>query len=157
MMQSNPLQSLRDIHLPDAISAWPPAPGWYLLIGAILLALSVVLIYFLKKYHRNTIKRLALKELSQLRVARQEGKEAELVLPHISYLLRQVAIYYFPEKNIAGLTGDAWLDFLNQTGTSSFTECKKLLTVAPYQRHIDKPNLDKLFDLSQTWMQQLNV
>ncbi|MBV1912177.1 MAG: DUF4381 domain-containing protein, partial [Cycloclasticus sp.] len=29
---------LRDIHLPDAITWWPPAIGWWLLLAVIIVA-----------------------------------------------------------------------------------------------------------------------
>ena len=39
-INANPLDQLRDIHLPEPISWWPLAPGWWLLI-IIALALMV--------------------------------------------------------------------------------------------------------------------
>lgn len=39
-MNQDPLAQLRDIHLPEAIGWWPPAPGWWIL--ALLLLVSIV-------------------------------------------------------------------------------------------------------------------
>ena len=30
---------LRDIHLPEAIGLWPPAFGWWILVGAVLVGM----------------------------------------------------------------------------------------------------------------------
>jgi len=36
------LSDLRDIHLPGAVTLWPLAPGWWLILGGLLaLALGV--------------------------------------------------------------------------------------------------------------------
>ena len=40
------LPELRDIHLPEGVSLWPPAYGWYVIVAAI------VLVYVLVRYYR---------------------------------------------------------------------------------------------------------
>ncbi|MDP7406676.1 MAG: DUF4381 domain-containing protein, partial [SAR324 cluster bacterium] len=30
-MNQDPLAALRDVHLPPAVSWWPPAPGWWII------------------------------------------------------------------------------------------------------------------------------
>ena len=32
-MKQDPLAALRDIHMPEAVAWWPPAPGWWLLLA----------------------------------------------------------------------------------------------------------------------------
>ena len=41
-MQENPLQQLRDVHLPLEPGWWPPAPGWWLLT-----CICIVAVFFL--------------------------------------------------------------------------------------------------------------
>jgi hypothetical protein len=53
---------LKDIHLPDAISWWPPAIGWWLII--ILMPLLIVFFYwFYKRLTRKTAINTAIKRL----------------------------------------------------------------------------------------------
>ena len=39
---SNALEGLRDIHMPDPISVWPLAPGWWLAALAMVAAALIV-------------------------------------------------------------------------------------------------------------------
>ncbi|MGB5726303.1 MAG: DUF4381 domain-containing protein, partial [Thiogranum sp.] len=45
---------LRDIHLPDPLSWWPPAPGWWLLL-TLLVAIALLGGYLLHRYRRNAL------------------------------------------------------------------------------------------------------
>ncbi|MBT3527943.1 MAG: DUF4381 domain-containing protein, partial [Porticoccaceae bacterium] len=53
MMQGDPLAELRGIHLPDPISWWPLAPGWWVLIVIFIAGLSWALRQLLKSYNNN--------------------------------------------------------------------------------------------------------
>lgn len=55
---------LRDIHLPDPVSWWPPAPGWYGVL--LLLIIFSALAWWLAKKWRPSFKKLALLELQTI-------------------------------------------------------------------------------------------
>lgn len=106
---------LRDIHLPVPIGWWPLAPGWYALLALMVLGLGSV-IYLLLLRKRQRVKREALRLLKSYEHAfQQEGIAVEVVCAQISELLRRVSLYYYPRENIAGLQGETWLQFLQDT------------------------------------------
>lgn len=52
-MNNPALEQLRDIHLPQAVHWWPPAPGWWI-VAALVLALTIWLSrYLLARYRRQ--------------------------------------------------------------------------------------------------------
>ncbi len=51
-MNNPTLEQLRDIHLPEAVHWWPPAPGWWL-VAALLLALTIWLSRSLQARYRR--------------------------------------------------------------------------------------------------------
>ena len=63
MNPADPLAQLRDIHLPEPVSWWPPAPGWWIVL-LLSLAAVVLVIYYLRKYWlQRRYRRVALREL----------------------------------------------------------------------------------------------
>jgi hypothetical protein len=103
----NPLEQLKDIHLPGAVSAWPPSIAWWL---ALLLALiTCVLLIFAGLYYRkrSRLTRLALAELARLQ---QQGCDINAL--HL--LLKRVVLTSFPRQQVAALYGQQWLEFLDQ-------------------------------------------
>ena len=51
-MNNPALEQLRDIHLPQAVHWWPPAPGWWV-VAALSLALTIWLVRFLQRRYRR--------------------------------------------------------------------------------------------------------
>ena len=52
-MQGDPLAQLRDIHLPDTVSDWPPGPGWWVLALVLLLFGAALVIWAVRRYRKN--------------------------------------------------------------------------------------------------------
>jgi hypothetical protein len=107
---SDPLAQLRDIHLPEAVSWWPLAPGWWIL-GALLVAgLAYTGHYFWQRYHAFTYRRQALRQIKQLPNNSQHQRITALFA-----LLKRVAVSAYPELNLSSLNQAEFIDFLKQT------------------------------------------
>ena len=105
---------LRDIHLPDPVSWWPPAIGWWLVLLAIILL--IFSLFWLRKYwleKNRSAKVLAYKELNIIQENFQQHNDQKLLVEDLSVLLRRVCLSVFPREDSAGLTGEKWLMFLD--------------------------------------------
>ena len=149
--------ALRDIHLPPPPSWWPPPwPSWLLLFGlpAALLALGIGL-RRLRQKKRASVRCQAHTALMTLRwqAGRQEIA-GPVLLQALSGLLRRVAISIWPRQEVASLTGEDWLRFLDQGDPQHrFSRgAGRVLAHGPYRQHGD---LDEqaLFALVDDWLQ----
>jgi hypothetical protein len=141
---------LRDIHLPNAIGWWPPAPGWWLLTGLVLL-LTAGSLWLRRLYRRGRFRRLALAELEGL----TEAPSAEMAAG-LSQLLRRAALCHYPRRDCAGLQGEDWLEFLDRPfDDRPFADgIGRCLLEAPYRPDVDFDRL-QLLALCRRWLAQL--
>ena len=147
----NPRQlPLRDIHLPDPIGWWPPAIGWWLL-GLFIIILIVFLVWLFKRLTRKTAVKSAKKLL--LTIKQDKNIDNDQKLQQISMLLRRTAISIYPRQQVAGLTGMAWLKFLdNDREGQPFSQgAGRVLHDGPYKKHQDF-DIDALFTVSEQWL-----
>ena len=105
---------LRDLHLPEAISWWPLAPGWWVLIALALAGLGYLLRAWLGARARNAARRYALRQLDNIVRAHEEHQNPVVFGASLSELLRRTMLAYAPRSNVAGLTGDEWLQWLDR-------------------------------------------
>lgn len=150
-MQPTPLP-LRDIHLPEAIAWWPPALGWWLL--ALLILLTGFFCYRLYKHlRRKTAVKTAKKILLAIKLDKEKTNLQKL--GELSSLLRRVAISLSPRVAVAGLTGQAWLAFLDSpVKDAAFSAGIGLcLLNAPYQKtQPTDSELAELISLCERWL-----
>lgn len=108
----NPLDKLRDIHLPEPIETFPYAPGWWILL-AILLIIVGYFIYRQIKYRRAIrLLKPAKLEIEQLRALSSDLINSQAIVK-LSALIKRVCLIYFPTSQVAALSGAQWLEFLN--------------------------------------------
>ena len=147
----DPLQGLRDIHLPAPVSFWPPAPGWWM-VAALVIVLLIVAVWFWRRYRRHAYRRGALQQLQHLQAALRQGHAETQVLAELSILLRRTAISRYGRQQVAALHGDDWLAFLDRTGrTTQFTQQGQALLDAPYRNHSAQV-AEPLLQLAQRWL-----
>lgn len=148
---------LRDIQLPDPISWWPPALGWWLVLLAIIL-LSYVVYFLIKRWRKKqrSAKVLARKELDQIEQEFQHDSDQKKLIENISTLLRRTSLSNFPREECAGLTGENWLKFLDQNMIDDrFTNgVGRSLITAPYEKEL-KFDSDQLMSLCKDWIEAL--
>lgn len=148
---------LREIHLPEAVGGWPPAPGW-LLSAALLLALLWLVIRLRRHWRAGALRRAVRREFKGLRKAWRASGDDQALLRGLSALLRRVAITTAPRESVAGLQGEAWLAFLDaglpERRRGGFTEgVGRVLADGPYR---PDATLDAkpLLKLTRVWLER---
>lgn len=102
---------LRDIHLPEAISWWPPAPGWWILL-ALIFCLAFLLLWTFTQKNKPTKQGILKKDIER-ELEHLQHIESDLVfVEELSALLKRIAISRYGKK-VAGFTGEKWLRFLD--------------------------------------------
>lgn len=105
---------IRDLHLPQAIGWWPLAPGWWFLIALALAGLGYLLYRAYKRWRWNAARRVALSELARVKREYASGMDAVTLAIELSELLRRTMLAYAPRAEVASLTGQTWLRWLDR-------------------------------------------
>jgi len=105
---------LRGLHLPEPVGWWPLAPGWWLLIAVLVVASALLIRTWLQRRARSAARRRALRQLEESRSAYAHHGNPVTLGAEVSELLRRTMLAYAPRAEVAGLTGDAWLAWLDR-------------------------------------------
>lgn len=155
-MPADPLAGLRDWHLPDPVSWWPLAPGWWVLAGLVLAATLFAVGAWLARRRRTAAARAALSRLTTLRAELKSQGDARRFAAAVSEVLRRLALARYPRERVAGLSGAEWLNFLDSTGGGGgfSTGAGRVLAEAPYRAPGAAYNLDSngLAELAAHWI-----
>lgn len=131
---------LRDLHLPPPIGWWPLAPGWWLVIALVLIGLGWLLLQAWRKRQFHAPRRYAISALAVIEAEYLEHRNPVVLGRQLSELLRRAMLAYAPRHEVAGLTGESWLAWLDRDLSVPYfhTEGGKSLLQLPYR----DPNSD---------------
>lgn len=156
------LAQLADIHLPEPVSLWPPAPGWWIL--AVLLLLLVLWTSrkgFIASRHRK-IKAQALTELERCYSNYSLDSQSDSNRLNLRFVneansvLKRVALVHFPNSAVAGLGGPEWVDFIRNNGESDLLtqEIASALSHGRFQTKLEI-NVDEMNTFATQWIASL--
>lgn len=163
MSQVDPasLANLHDIVGAPPAPWWPPAPGWFVL-AAVLVAIVVYSVLCWQSRRRaNAYRRAALAELDLLTRNLNNPEQRVPSLRALPELVKRTALAAWPRSAVAGLSGDLWLEWLDdswpRTGFAQGAGQKLLqLSYADSSQLFDLPpeEVDDLVVLIRQWIAQ---
>jgi len=117
------LEGLIEITLPQPVSYRPETAGWFMLLG--LLAVIAALIAY-RRYRRRRANRYRSRALEKLEVIESVLRQDlgwEKPLRELPVLVKQTALHAYPRPEVASLSGEDWLRFLDASyGGTGFTD-----------------------------------
>lgn len=154
MNPQDPLAQLRDIHLPTAVSWWPPAPGWWIVLLLITVAIATAAYMGWRRWQAQAYRRAARAELQAAVSAWRETADDQELLLQVNRLLKRTALAAFPGAGAEPLSTQAWAMFLDQrwpAGHSSRFADTEVLSLI-YLENTESQQLEQLIELSQQWI-----
>lgn len=131
---------LRDVHVPADVAWWPLAPGWWLLVLIpLVLAAGCAVWRYWRSWCSRQPRRRAHRALLRIRTAYAAHADSQRLLQDLSGCLRRVALTVAPRSEVAALTGQDWLAFLDRhvSGQPFQAGAGRVLAEGPYQPAVD--------------------
>jgi hypothetical protein len=163
MEAEDPLSQLRDIHLPEAVTFWPPAPGWWVVLVLLLIGLAFVyrqaiIAMIQRRKLTNVLAQLHEAHVCFTALAQDAEKRNQAgldFLATVNILLNRVVMVKYPDAPSEKLSGNSWLAFLDSfDNTTDFTQgAGTPLAEGIYRRTFDA-DVDALLTLVTTWIER---
>jgi len=153
MTTANPLDQLKDIHLPEAIGFWPPALGWWLLAVLLIVLLAAGFLFY-KHWQKGAYRRKAVQQINHLF---NDNKQAgHKTAAHLNQLLKAVAQQSYSTTQVSRLSASQWLAFLdNSANIQVFSQgAGQVLATAPYELNSSISNPDELKKCCIQWIRR---
>lgn len=147
------LLELRDI-------APPPEPPWYLLAPAEWLGLALglsLLAWIWFRRRRRRARRLVVAagaELDAIRRHHAAQPDSPALVRDLAEWLKRVALQAYPRREVAALSGESWLAFLDAAAGNTAFSCGagQVFGAAQYRPRTDF-DVDEAFLLCERWLE----
>ncbi len=106
------LERLHDIHPVAEPAWWPPAPGWWILAGIVLLVLAWSVLRLVRKLRAHLRRKRLLREVDALPAQFDPATQPAAYLGALNSVFRVIALRAFPDSDCARLQGAEWVGFL---------------------------------------------
>ncbi len=145
---------IQDIITPEDVAFWPPQPGWYLILLVLLIIVGIFIAIRMRHKKRNAYRSQGVLAIEALK---NKGVSDSNILK-VNSILKASALQAYNREDIAILSGEKWVDFLNKKAKHvNFNgACKTMLSNGPYQKFssedFNQNEFDDLVALSIKWI-----
>ena len=154
------LEQLRDVHLPEPVSWWPLAPGYWIVLALVVVVLGMLAYWLRHQPKRKTqhLKQAALREMAQLYSTWQEDHNTAHYLQGLNGTLKRLLLAQ-NVISVAKLSGDQWLAALGRLGSlQNWSESSRhALAYGVYQSNADQLDAVQLHQEVVAWLGELSV
>ena len=127
-------QQLRDVHLPEDVSWWPLAYGWWVSIVLSLLGVTALVYYLLRKRKQNAYRYSAIKELDTAYIQWQQNNDIAAYLQSANAILKRTVLHFTNKHDAASESGPTWLETLARSAQNKLSvELKDALASQIYR------------------------
>ena len=156
MNPTDPLQQLHALREPATIGWWPLAPGWWLLLALVLLALVAGAWWLYRRHQRSAYRRLGLRQLESIQHQYGRDHDSRQAVQAVNALLKGVALKAYPRRNIAAINGDDWHEFLSTSAPAGQAFEPTSLT-AQYRPDTGDIDVEALVRAARHWISRHEV
>jgi hypothetical protein len=148
----DPLAALHPLRVPDLIGWWPLAPGWWVLIALLALALVALAYLLYRTYTANGYRRTAAQQLQDIhRQWLADGDSLQYTVA-VNGLLKSVALRAYPNRDVASFSGPRWIRFLNDGLLAQGLSFSDSFANAAYQKQVASSDCESLRDTALRWI-----
>ena len=148
------LKDFVEITAPAAIDWWPQTAGWLWLGAGLLAWLAYRGWQALRRWYRDRYRREAIARLQALAAA----PPGQSLVGELNRLLKLTALAAFPREQVARLSGEEWVQFLNRQcpGAPFSARHCELLARAAYDTAVEPGPQDssQLLAATMVWLRQ---
>ncbi|QFU74274.1 DUF4381 domain-containing protein [Halioglobus maricola] len=133
---------------PEAVNWWPQTPGWYAVGAVILVLLGRYSWRRIRYWYRNRYRKEARLQLQSLPQAGNHARE-------INQILKRAALAAYSRTDVASLSGQEWINFLNSRCSEpafDATQCQCLAEGIYAEDALDKNDRSALIEASVRWL-----
>ncbi|MDF1700008.1 MAG: DUF4381 domain-containing protein [Planctomycetota bacterium] len=109
------LEALRDIRMPEPVSRAPQTYGWWILAVVVLVGAVLVVRAARRHWRAQAYRRRARALHAELAARALHAETRADALAALPGLLKRTALQAWPREEVASLSDEAWLAFLDRT------------------------------------------
>ncbi len=155
------ITGLKEVTFPDPVSYVPQTIGWYVLIAAVLISAGYLVYQWYRNWAANRYRTFALRRLDDIEQQLRQPDTRINALTAIPVLIKQTALKCYTRREIAQMSGEKWLLFLDKSyrGAEFSRGVGQLLPDLSYQsainfEQIESARLQELLSLTKEWIRK---
>jgi hypothetical protein len=155
------LAGLHDNVVPQPVSLFPATPAWLVVLAVLLAVLAWGVLRVLQRRRQDRYRRESAAELRGIEARLGSVTTRDAALVELPVLVKRVALHLAARDEVAGLSGLAWLAFLDRTwkGETFATGPGSLLPQIAYgtparRRAIGSEEMAQLLAVLRSWVRE---